>query len=68
MITMKIEGMMCMHCSGRVEKTLNAVDGLKATVNLEEKAAYIEASVPVTDEDLTKLITDAGYEVISIER
>jgi len=68
MITMKIEGMMCMHCSGRVEKTLNAVEGLKATVNLDEKAAYIEASVPVTDEELTKLITDAGYDVISIER
>ena len=47
-----------------VVKIPMTVEGLKATVNLEEKAAYIEASVPVTDEDLTKLITDAGYEVV----
>ena len=31
---MKIEGMMCAHCSGRVEKALNALEGVTATVDL----------------------------------
>lgn len=68
MITMKINGMMCMHCSGAVEKALNAIDGVTATVNLEAKTASIEASADVSNEILTKAVTDAGYEVVSIER
>ncbi len=35
--TMMIEGMMCAHCSGRVEKALNAIDGVTAKVDLEAK-------------------------------
>ena len=36
-----IEGMMCTHCSGRVEKALNSVNGVKATVDLEKKTAFV---------------------------
>ncbi|MBQ3140745.1 MAG: heavy metal translocating P-type ATPase, partial [Clostridia bacterium] len=63
---MIIEGMMCMHCSGRVEKALNALEGVTATVALEEKAAYLTLSADVSDEVLTKTVTDAGYEVVSV--
>lgn len=65
--TMKIEGMMCMHCKGRVEKALNALEGVQAEVNLEEKAAHITLTGTVSDEALTAAVTDAGYEVISIQ-
>ena len=39
--TMKIEGMMCAHCSGRVEKALNDLPGVTATVNLEAGTATV---------------------------
>ena len=35
--TMIIEGMMCSHCSGRVTKVLNDIDGVTAIVSLENK-------------------------------
>ena len=65
--TMKIEGMMCQHCTGMVTKLLNAIDGVSAEVSLEDKCAYIELSDNVSDDILVKTVTDAGYEVINIE-
>lgn len=62
-----VEGMMCHHCSGRVEKVLNDMDGVSATVNLEEKTAYVTIANNTTDSDLKKAIEDAGYTVVSIE-
>lgn len=65
MITMKINGMMCPHCQAAVKKALEAFDGVTADVNLEDKAAYITGEA---DKDaLTKAVTDAGYEVVSVE-
>ena len=65
--TMKIEGMMCMHCSARVEKALCAIDGVSATVDLDAKTAQITAEPQVEDSVLKAAVEDAGYEVISIE-
>lgn len=65
--TMKIEGMMCSHCTGMVTKVLNAIDGVSAEVSLDDKCAYIELSKEVSDEVLTKAVTDAGYDVISLD-
>lgn len=64
---MLIEGMSCMHCSGRVEKALNGLNGVNAKVDLEKKTAYVDLSKDVSDADLTKAVTDAGYEVVSIK-
>ena len=64
--TMKIEGMMCGHCTGRVDKVLNAVDGVKAEVSLEDKSAYLEISGDVTDEQLKSIVEAEGYEVVEI--
>ncbi len=65
--TMTIEGMMCAHCSGRVEKALNAIDGVMAAVNLETKTAMLTLSKEVPDEVLAAAVTDAGYEVTGIQ-
>ena len=65
--TMTIEGMMCTHCSGRVESALNAIDGVSAKVDLEKKTAAVTLSADVADEVLRKAVTDAGYEVVSID-
>ena len=64
---MSIEGMMCAHCTGRVQKALEAVEGVSAvTMNLEEKSATVEVSGDVSDEALTEAVTEAGYEVKGI--
>lgn len=64
--TMIIDGMSCSHCSSRVEKALNAIDGVKATVNLDTKTAEIELSKEIGNEALISVVTDAGYQVVSI--
>ncbi len=64
--TMKIEGMMCGHCTGRVDKALNALEGVQAEVSLEDKAAYLTITGDVSDETLKKTVEDEGYQVIGI--
>ncbi|MBQ3079975.1 MAG: heavy metal translocating P-type ATPase [Clostridia bacterium] len=66
MITMKIEGMMCPHCQARVKQVLSAIEGAEAEVDLENKEARITLSKDVPAEVLSKAVTDAGYEVVSI--
>ena len=61
-----IEGMMCGHCTGRVEKALNGLSGVEAQVSLEDKAAYVTLTGEVSDELLRKTVEDAGYEVTGI--
>ncbi len=64
---MIIEGMMCNHCTGRVEKALFAVPGVTAVaMDLDGKSAAVTLSQDVSDADLTKAVLDAGYEVTSI--
>lgn len=64
---LKIEGMMCNHCTGRVEKALNNLDGVTAEVSLEGKSATVTLSKEVSDETLVQTVTDAGYEVVDIQ-
>lgn len=62
---MMIDGMSCMHCSARVEKALNDIEGVKATVELKKKRAIVETDVP--DDVLIKAVEDAGYTVKEIK-
>ena len=64
--TIYIDGMMCGHCTGRVDKLLNEMDGVSATVSLEDKCAYVTLSKEIADEVFVKAITDAGYTVVNI--
>ncbi|MCI9675969.1 MAG: heavy metal translocating P-type ATPase [Lachnospiraceae bacterium] len=62
-----IEGMMCGHCTGRVQKALEEVAGVSAvTMSLENKTATVELNGEVTDQALTAAVTEAGYEVKGI--
>jgi copper ion binding protein len=66
--TLKIQGMMCKHCVGRVEKALLAVDGVSTVaVDLENGSAEIYLTSHVADEAIAKAIVDAGYEVLEIK-
>ncbi|MBR5099198.1 MAG: HAD-IC family P-type ATPase, partial [Spirochaetales bacterium] len=64
---MNVEGMMCPHCEARVKKALEAIDGVKeAVVSHESASAVVTLDSSVSDEELTKAVTDAGYEVKGI--
>ncbi len=65
---MKIEGMMCMHCSGRVEKVLNELEGVEAKVDLEAATATVKVAEgsPVDEQKLVDTVTEAGYKVLEV--
>lgn len=64
----KIEGMMCAHCEATVKKALEAIDGVSSAVASHEKGiAEVELEKEVSDDILTKAVTDKDYEVIGIE-
>ena len=62
----KIEGMMCMHCEARVKKVLEETEGvMMADVSHKEGRATVSVA-GVSNEILTKVITDNGYKVTEI--
>jgi Cu2+-exporting ATPase len=63
--TMNIEGMMCPHCSGRVKKCLEALDGVaSAEVSHESGTAVIKLCGDISAEALAKVVEAEGYRVI----
>lgn len=64
---MQIEGMMCSHCKSRVESALNDISGVNASVDLENNCAHVFYPSSVTEKQLKKAVTEAGYRVISID-
>lgn len=59
-VVLNVEGMMCEHCSARVEKALSAVPGVtKVKVDLAAKTATVFGSAE--KEALVAAVTDAGY-------
>ena len=64
----QVQGMMCKHCVGRVERALNSVEGLKAEVSLDPPLAKIEfEGDPLSVEELQHILTGkAGDYQISV--
>jgi len=64
MITVKINGMKCGHCSGAVTKALESIEGITdVKVDLDKgKATYSEKS-PVAHVVIKEAITQIGFEV-----
>lgn len=62
--TIKIEGMSCAHCSGRVEKALNSISGIKAKVDLASKTATVSSEAEIDDARIAAAVEDAGYSVV----
>ena len=55
----KVAGMMCKHCVGRVERALNSIDGLQATVTLEPPVATVTFDgQPLSMEELQQIVTE----------
>ena len=62
----EINGMHCEKCKARVENALNAIDGVKAKVNLVKKTATVEIKENISDDVITSKVTELGFEVVGI--
>ena len=62
--TVKIEGMMCMHCVAHVADAFKAL-GCEAEVSLEEGLARLKDTA-LSDDQIRQAVSDAGYEVTDI--
>ena len=61
-LDLPIEGMTCSSCAGRVEKRLNELDGVEATVNFATERATVSFDpARVAPEDLVGAVEDVGY-------
>jgi Cu+-exporting ATPase len=60
-IELEIGGMTCASCAARIEKKLNRIDGVTATVNFATEKAKVEFAPPVTPDDLIAVVEQTGY-------
>ena len=60
-ITLSIEGMTCSSCVNTVEKALNSVEGVSATINFATETAHILAPADMLPAELIKIVEKAGY-------
>nr|WP_110811561.1 heavy metal translocating P-type ATPase [Mycolicibacterium mucogenicum] len=61
-VQLDVTGMTCGACSARVERTLNKMPGVRASVNFGTRVATVDALPEVADSDLCDAIRKAGYE------
>ena len=60
-VTLSVQGMTCSSCVNTVEKALNKVEGVSATINFATETAHILAPADMSPEDLIKIVEKAGY-------
>ena len=65
--TLKVEGMMCMHCEATVKKALEAIDGVsEAVASHEAGTAIVTLTKDVPYEVLKKAVEDKDYQVVGV--
>ena len=60
-VDLAIGGMTCASCAGRIERKLNKLDGVTATVNYATEKASVDVAGDVTPEQLIAAVETAGY-------
>ncbi|MFD9698733.1 heavy metal translocating P-type ATPase [Lentzea sp. NPDC059081] len=60
-VELSIGGMTCASCAARIERKLNKVDGVQASVNYATEKARISYAGDLTPADLVKVVEDTGY-------
>lgn len=62
-----VTGMTCTSCSNRVQRKLNKVDGVEASVNFSTETASVDFDPARTDrESLIQVVRDAGYDAFAM--
>ena len=59
--TLKLEGMTCSACVNTIERALNNLDGVSATVNYASETAHILAPAEISTKKLIATVKGAGY-------
>ncbi|MET0456442.1 MAG: heavy metal translocating P-type ATPase [Mycobacterium sp.] len=60
-LTLAVDGMTCASCAARIEKRLNRIDGVHATVNFATEQASVDFPDGVTPDELVAAIKATGY-------
>ncbi len=60
-VDLDLAGMTCASCAARIEKKLNALPGVAATVNYATRTAHVEVPAGVSVEDCVVAVEKAGY-------
>ena len=60
-LRLDLEGMTCASCAARIERRLNTLDGVEATVNFATEQATVHCDAPVSVEELVRAVESAGY-------
>ena len=63
-VDLAITGMTCASCASRVEKKLNRLDGVTASVNYATEQARVTVDGDVSDDDLIATVEATGYGVV----
>ncbi len=65
-VELTVEGMSCSHCTGRVQKALEAFEAVKKVeIDLAAKKVAITYDTEVLNQqDLVEVISEQGYEVL----
>ncbi|HET8960668.1 cation transporter, partial [Nocardioides sp.] len=61
-VELEITGMTCASCANRIERKLNKLDGVVATVNYATEKAKVSYPGPLSPEDLIDTVRQAGYD------
>ncbi|MGQ0629813.1 MAG: heavy metal translocating P-type ATPase [Sporichthyaceae bacterium] len=60
-VELAITGMTCASCANRIERKLNEVDGVSATVNYATEKARVQITGAITAAELIEVVAAAGY-------
>src|SRR6478735_3529249 len=60
-LTLDVGGMTCASCAARIEKRLNRIDGVQASVNFATEQARVDFPDSVSPEDLVAAVEATGY-------
>jgi P-type Cu+ transporter len=66
-VRLDLEGMTCASCVRRIERKLNKLDGVEATVNFATERATVHCDPSVTVDDLVSAVEAAGYQAHPVD-
>ncbi|AKK25993.1 cation-translocating P-type ATPase [Mycobacterium sp. EPa45] len=64
---LQLSGMSCASCAARIERGLNDLDGVQATVNFAVERAHVEHGPQVSEHDLIHAVESTGYHASVID-
>ncbi len=64
---LKLTGMSCASCAAKIERNLNQLDGVQASVNFAVEQAHVEHGPLVSADDLVRAVESTGYQAAVVD-